>query len=165
VSAIGAAFAQRDIEPMNRRSLVRGPTGRPCICAAWKSCRTTSSPKSPRTQFLNFRPQPGLIARDPSRGSRIERVAYFGRASAGPAWFYDPVWHALLAGMGVVFEIRDDRWFDYSDVDVVIAHRTESPTMLRQKPASKLTNGWLAGTPALLANEPAYASLRRSSLD
>ena len=122
-------------------------------------------PKSSRTQFLNFWPQPGLIARDPSRGSRIERIAYFGRASAAPAWFYDPVWRALLVGMGVVFEIRDDRWFDYSDVDVVIAHRTESPTMLRQKPASKLINAWLAGTPALLANEPAYASLRRSGLD
>ena len=122
-------------------------------------------PGRPRTHFLNFWPQPGLIARDPSRGSRVERVAYFGRASNAPAWFFDPAWHAALATMGMVFEIRDDRWFDYSDVDVVLAHRNEAPTMLRQKPASKLTNAWHAGTPALLADEPAYASLLRSSLD
>ena len=122
-------------------------------------------PKNPSMQFLNFWPQPGLVVRDSSRGLRIERVAYFGRASTVPAWFHDPAWHAALAAMGMVFEIRDGRWFDYSDVDVVLAHRTEPPTVLRQKPASKLTNAWLAGTPALLANEPAYASLRKNSLD
>ena len=122
-------------------------------------------PNGPRTQFLNFWPQPGLVPRDPSRGCRIERMAYFGRASNAPAWFHDPAWHAAVASIGVAFEIRDDRWFDYSDVDIVLAQRTEAPTMLRQKPASKLTNAWLAGTPALLANEPAYAKLRRSDLD
>jgi hypothetical protein len=122
-------------------------------------------PETPRTQYLNFWPQPGLIARDPARGCRVERVAYLGRASNAPAWFFDPAWHAALAAMGMVFEIRDDRWFDYSDVDVVLALRNETPTMLRQKPASKLINAWHAGTPALLADEPAYASLLRSSLD
>ena len=119
----------------------------------------------PRTQFLNFWPQPGLVPRDPARGERIERMAYFGRASNAPPWFFASSWHAALAGIGISFEIRDDRWFDYSDVDIVLAHRTEAPTMLQQKPASKLTNAWLAGVPALLANEPAYACLRRSGLD
>jgi len=92
-------------------------------------------------------------------------MAYFGRASNAPAWFSAPSWHAALAGIGITFEIRDDRWSDDSDVDIVLAHRTEAPTMLRQKPASKLTNAWLAGVPALLANEPAHACLRRSDLD
>ncbi len=122
-------------------------------------------PTSERTHFLPFWPQAGLIPRHRSRGSRLQRMAYFGRTSAVPAWFYDPSWHSALASLGVMFEIRDDRWFDYSQVDVVLAHRTETPTMLRQKPASKLTNAWLAGTPALLADEPAYAKLRRSDLD
>jgi hypothetical protein len=122
-------------------------------------------PANARTHFLPFWPQAGLIARDPSRRSRLQRMAYFGRTSAAPAWFYDRAWHCALASMGVVFEIRDDCWFDYSQVDVVLAHRAETPTMLRQKPASKLINAWLARTPALLANEPAYASLRRSGLD
>lgn len=92
-------------------------------------------------------------------------MAYFGRSSSLPAWFHDPAWHAALAAIGVTFEIREARWFDYADVDVVLAHRVEAPTMLRQKPASKLTNAWRAGVPALLSNEPAYASLRASDLD
>ena len=37
--------------------------------------------------------------------------------------------------------------------------------MLQHKPASKLINAWLAGTPALLADEPAFAHLKRSALD
>ena len=37
--------------------------------------------------------------------------------------------------------------------------------MLRHKPASKLVNAWLAGTPALLADEPAFVRLKRSELD
>jgi hypothetical protein len=89
-------------------------------------------PASPRTRFLPFWPQPGLIARDPSRGSRLERIAYFGRTSSAPAWFYDPSWHLALASLGVVFEIRDGCWFDYSQVDAVLAHRAEAPTMLRK---------------------------------
>ena len=122
-------------------------------------------PKTARTAFVNFWPQPGLVARDARRGSRVERIAYFGRSSSLPAWFHDPAWHAALAAIGVTFEIREARWFDYADVDVVLAHRVEAPTMLRQKPASKLTNAWRAGVPALLADEPAYASLRASDLD
>jgi len=122
-------------------------------------------PRTARTAFLNLWPQPGLVARDPARGSRVERMAYFGRSSSLPAWFHDPAWHKALAAIGVTFEIRDTRWFDYSDVDVVLAHRVEAATMLRQKPASKLTNAWRAGVPALLANEPAYAALRAGDLD
>jgi hypothetical protein len=122
-------------------------------------------PRTARTAFVNFWPQPGLVARDAARGSRVERMAYFGRSSSVPAWFHDPAWHAALAAIGVTFEIREARWFDYADVDVVLAHRVEAPTMLRQKPASKLTNAWRAGVPALLADEPAYASLRASDLD
>src|SRR6266498_10489 len=37
--------------------------------------------------------------------------------------------------------------------------------MLKQKPASKLINAWRAGVPALVAEEPAYASLKTSTLD
>jgi hypothetical protein len=39
------------------------------------------------------------------------------------------------------------------------------PDVLRTKPATKLVNAWLAGTPALLGAEPAFAGLRRSELD
>jgi hypothetical protein len=61
--------------------------------------------------------------------------------------------------------VRDGQWFDYGQVDLVLAHRIEAATMLQHKPASKLVNAWLAGTPALLADEPAFARLKRSEFD
>jgi hypothetical protein len=67
-----------------------------------------------------------------------------------------------LAAIGVTFEIRDARWFDYSDVDVVLAPRRSSDDAAA-KPASKLTNAWRGGLP--FANEPAYAALRAGDLD
>ena len=121
--------------------------------------------RSPSERYLPLWPQPGLLPRDPSRGKRIERIAYFGRDSSVPPWFFDPDFHAALARLGVTFEIRTGDWHDYRDVDLVLAHRDEAPTMLRQKPASKLINAWLAGVPALLAPEPAFAALRESALD
>jgi hypothetical protein len=116
-------------------------------------------------RYLPLWPQPGLLPRDPARGDRLERLAYFGRDSSAPAWFFDPLFRVALARLGVAFELRTEAWHDYHDVDLVLAHRDEAPTMLREKPASKLINAWLAGVPALLAPEPAFNALRESALD
>jgi hypothetical protein len=110
-------------------------------------------------------PQPGLEPRNAVRGDTIERVAYFGRTGTAASWLQDVGFIERLRQLGVSFEIRDDRWYDYSDVDLILAHRLEAPVMLRHKPPSKLINAWLAGTPALLGDEPAFVNLRRSSLD
>ena len=110
-------------------------------------------------------PQPGLVARDPERADKLERIAYFGRTGTAASWLRDPLFIERLRQLGVEFEIREDRWYDYHDVDLILAHRLEAPVMLRHKPPSKLINGWLAGTPALLGDEPAFACLRQSSLD
>jgi hypothetical protein len=131
----------------------------------WEIVQNQSLPRSAEQSAIPVWPQPGLIARDPGRGARIERMAYFGRTGTASAWLAEPGFQAALAQLGVQFEIREDAWFDYSDVDLVLAHRMESPTMLQQKPASKLINAWHAGTPALLGDEPAYRALRRSDLD
>jgi hypothetical protein len=131
----------------------------------WEIVQNQSLARSAQQSAIPVWPQPGLIARDPGRGARIERMAYFGRTGTASAWLAEPGFHAALAQLGVQFEIREDAWFDYSDVDLVLAHRMESPTMLQQKPASKLVNAWHAGTPALLGDEPAYRALRRSDLD
>jgi hypothetical protein len=116
-------------------------------------------------RYLPFWPQPGLIARDPRRGIRIENMAYFGRDASMPQWLHDPRFVDSLKRIGITFSLRTREWHDYSDVDLVLAHRIASPTLLREKPASKLINAWHAGVPALLSDEPAYASLRRSDLD
>jgi hypothetical protein len=120
---------------------------------------------SPRARFVPHWPQPGLIPRETSRGPRIERIAYFGREDSIPAWYSDLEFRAQLARLGLVLEIRSKAWNDYGDVDVLLAHRDETPLMLRNKPASKLVNAWLACVPAILAPEPAFEQLKRSDLD
>ncbi len=120
---------------------------------------------APDERFVPHWPQPGLKPRDPARGARIGTVAYFGRAARLPPWLRSPAFRARLEALGVSLEVRESAWDDYRDVDLVIAARRESSLMLARKPASKLTNAWLAGVPALLADEPATAALRRGPLD
>src|SRR5262249_29736407 len=122
-------------------------------------------PDSDRRRFVPLWPQPGLLPRDPARGERVETVAYFGREGALPPWFREPLFVNELAQCGVRFEIRHDAWHDYREVDLVLAYRLETPSMLEVKPATKLYNAWLAGVPALLGEEPAYRALRQSDLD
>jgi hypothetical protein len=116
-------------------------------------------------RYIPLWPQPGLIPRDPRRGGRIECMAYFGRDESMPDWLRDPGFTQSLNRIGITFSLRTREWHDYSDVDLVLAHRIASPTLLHEKPASKLINAWHAGVPALLSDEPAYAALRRSGLD
>lgn len=120
---------------------------------------------APDELFIPSWPQPGLIARDPARANRVEKIAYFGRQDSLPPWFENGAFHAELARLGVTFDIRHLAWHDYHDVDLVLAHRIEAPTMLQQKPASKLSNAWLAGVPALLSPEPEYRRLRETPDD
>jgi len=119
----------------------------------------------PNERYLPLWPQPGLMARDVTRGARIETLAYFGRTSSAPPWFDDAAWHEALAARGIRFEIRERAWHDYRDVDVALAAREEAPAVLATKPATKLYNGWLARVPVIAAPEPAYAALRRSPFD
>jgi hypothetical protein len=156
----------RLLTPYHRSYVVGIRADRPPLHSCnWEIAQNDLAPKRSRMRYLPLWPQPGLITRDAARGSRIERIAYFGRTSSAPAWFYDGAFAGELSRLGVTFEIRDEQWFDYGQVDLVLAHRIEAATMLRHKPASKLVNAWLAGTPALLADEPAFARLKRSELD
>lgn len=120
---------------------------------------------SPRARFVPSWPQPALIARDASRGSCIRRAAYLGRTSAAPAWYFETGFRESLLAYGITFDVRTGGWNDYSQVDVVLAHRDENAAMLLRKPATKLVNAWLAEVPALVAPEPAIAELKRSDLD
>jgi hypothetical protein len=118
-----------------------------------------------RQFYIPFWPQPGLIRRDPARGSEIRKIAYMGETGTTSPWLLSDAFRQTLLAIGVELEVRRKRWADYSDVDLVLCHRREAPCMLLQKPASKLVNAWLAGSPALLGDEPAYANIRQSALD
>jgi len=122
-------------------------------------------------------PQPGLVARDPARGERIERVAYKGFLENLAPEFRADSWAATLAAMGIEWivdgmpfqgaatNLGASSWADFREVDAVLAVRPTQPGREHSKPATKLTNAWLAGVVPLLAPEPAFAELRRSELD
>jgi hypothetical protein len=110
-------------------------------------------------------PQPGILPRRAERAGKLECIAYFGRTGTAAAWLQSARFQERIGALGARFEIRENRWFDYQDVDVILAHRLEAPVMVTHKPPSKLINAWLAETPAMLGDEPAFVNLRRSPLD
>jgi hypothetical protein len=120
---------------------------------------------APHERYIPHWPQPGLLARDPARGSGVATLAYFGRLARLPQWLRGADFRARLKAMGIELRLSEAAWNDYHDVDLVIAARAEGPSMLERKPATKLTNAWLAGTPALLDDEPAFRALARTPLD
>jgi len=126
-----------------------------------------------RSFFMPHWPQPGLLARDPKRGDRMERIAYKGFVGNLIQEFRSARWQAFLSGQGMVFDddaVLDDsfaqpirsRFHDYREVDLVLAVRRGDT---RSKPASKLVNAWRAGIPALLSPDYAFEELRESPLD
>lgn len=120
---------------------------------------------APHERFVPLWPQPGLRARDSTRGAAIRRIAYHGRTGTAPAWFFDATLRAALEKRGIEFRIERTRWEDYREVDVSIAARDEAGAILATKPATKVYNGWLARVPVLAAAEPAYREIRHSAID
>jgi hypothetical protein len=121
--------------------------------------------------------QPGLIPRNASRGTRVERVAYVGARKQLHDDLADPHWADALRQRGLSWDLRmitfsgndqlytDHRWNDYSTTDIVVALRPPDVWNASSKPAAKLQNAWAAGTPAILSPEMPYRELRRSDLD
>lgn len=116
-------------------------------------------------QFVPQWPEPGLRPRDPARGDRFERIAYFGRRLWLAPELQAPEFAAAIAHQGMQFEIREDAWWDYSDVDAVVAIRSCHPALLATKPATKLVNAWIAGAVPLLGPEPAYREIGQAGID
>jgi hypothetical protein len=129
-----------------------------------------------RSFFVPLWPQPGLIPRDPSRGTRVENVGFKGYVgNLLPELREEPFARFLREhGMRLELDTVVDRdvsqpvqaaWHDYSEVDVVLALRPGSEREHTHKPATKLYNAWLAGVPAILSPDLAFRELRRSELD
>lgn len=117
-------------------------------------------------------PQPGIIPRDPARGTKIERLSFKGRLLNLDPVFHEDAFRAELAVRGIEFEIDafagergQHTWNDYATSDAALAVRNLTEYDARKKPASKLVNAWLAELPAILGPEPAFQELRRSQYD
>lgn len=130
-----------------------------------------------RRFFIPFWPQPGMIARDPGRGARIENVAFKGFLGNLHPAFREASWQQFLRDQGIrwladaapykrnAVDAAALEWNDFREIDLIVAVRAPDRELHPRKPATKLYNAWLAGVPALLGPEVAYRELRRSTLD
>jgi len=121
----------------------------------------------PGSVFMPHWPQPNLIPRDPARGNRFETLAFFGDPSNLAAELSSPSFaRELKSRAGVRFEIRKNtRWHDFADVDAVLAVRDFSRALHLNKPATKLYNAWLAGTPLIGGRDSAFSAEGRDEED
>jgi hypothetical protein len=144
----------------------RADSFRPAICHH-TIVQNPHNVLSPTDHLVQHWPQPGLIPRDISRGSRLETIGYMGNCLNLWSAFRDPSFERRLRDIGVTFQINEDpsNFHDYRNCDVVLAVRDLTESDYFAKPASKLVNAWLAGVPALLGPEPAYQALRTTPRD
>lgn len=116
--------------------------------------------------YMPHWPQPGLIPRDSTRGSRFENAAFYGVRETLAPELQQPSWEQQLSDLGLHWEIiNSNRWHDYSQTDVIIAIRSFDGDTYSSKPPSKLYNAWHAGIPAILGCDSAYRKERKSELD
>jgi hypothetical protein len=131
--------------------------------------QNASSADGRRALYLPHWPQPGLVARDPARGDALRVVLFPGTPQNLAADFSTPAWHRFLHERGIEFRCRyaadAAAWNDYRDVDALLAIRPGAMGLVRNKPAWKLFNAWLAGVPAILGPESGYRELREGPLD
>jgi Glycosyl transferases group 1 len=120
-------------------------------------------------------PQRGLIRRSPARKGRITSVGYKGNKNNLPEFARTPGWSTSLeaAGLKWVDDIPRFRgsshhtWHDFSSIDVTLCLRSDGipPGIIKQKPATKLINSWLAGCIPIVSSEPGYLELLRDGKD
>jgi hypothetical protein len=134
---------------------------------------------SARRFAVPFWPQPRLLPREASRGTRLERVGYIGLSENLHPGFHSEAWIRDLrdAGFEWVLHAVDYRgtgdpsalgaidWEDYRALDAIVAVRPDERGLASHKPANKLINAWRAGVPALAGAEFAFRELRRSEDD
>ena len=132
--------------------------------------------------FIPYWPQPGLLPRDPARGTKVRRIAFKGFDLNLHPYFFSQEWKSWLEGQGLEWVHHSlphgptetqgvgVDWHDYRDIDVIVAFRPPPKKHHdhrghTEKPASKLLNAWHAGVPAILPPEYPYREVRRSDLD
>lgn len=122
---------------------------------------------TPHSLFVPHWPQPSLIPRDPARGSRLEKISFFGDPDNLAPELQTPEWIGQLRReLGMFLDFKENKqWHDYSDTDVVLAIRDFSKSPHYHKPATKLYNAWLAGVPFIGGRDSAYAVDGRPGID
>jgi hypothetical protein len=134
--------------------------------------QNASSADGSRALHVPHWPQPGLLPRDAARGTTIRTVLFPGTPQNLDAGFAGVQWQAFLRAHAI--ELRcsygagaapEQAPNDHREVDVLLAVRPAAMGLVRNKPAWKLFNAWLAGVPAILGAESGYRELREGPLD
>ena len=169
---------QRDL-PRGSRAVLVGIRGdrREALIADFEVLQNGRLADGRRKFFIPYWPQPGLIPRDPARGTTIRRVSFKGFDRNLHPDLRRVEWREFLRLRGIGWEADSMdhaasetgelavRWHDYREVDAVVALRPGELAETAFKPATKLYNAWHAGVPALLGPEHAFRELRRGDLD
>jgi hypothetical protein len=170
VSGMDFGLRQRDVNSFLLAMRADGPLP---ASANFSGEQNTQGLPRPGAGLFPHLPQPGLIPRDPARGTRLETVSFKGGLGNLQEDFRSDAFREALAARGIALRLDlrltggDARltMHDYADVDAVLAVRNLTLADYRTKPASKLVNAWLAGVPAILGPEPAFRELRQDPLD
>ena len=120
--------------------------------------------------------QPGLLSRDSTRGSRIERIGFLGFSQNLHPGFQSREWTESLRARGISWSDNSvlwrtggldsiPDWTDLREFDLIVAIRPDVADLHLNKPALKLRNAWRAGIPAVIGPEYASRCLRTSDLD
>lgn len=114
----------------------------------------------PWSDFIPHWPQPRLVPRVETRGDRFENLRFYGdRPNLDPRLADRAFAEKVRESFGLVMEcVPAERWHDYSDTDCVLGVRQLSRKPFLSKPATKLTNAWLAGVPFLGGADSAFRS-------
>ena len=122
--------------------------------------------RSSNAFFIPHWPQPGLIPRNRSRGPLVESAAYFGHDWSIPEWLKSGGQLSQALGASrISYHLQNKVWNDYENVDIALAFRDEADVVLEQKPATKVTNAWLAGAIPIVYPEPEYARVVRHGIN
>jgi hypothetical protein len=126
-----------------------------------------------RARHIPGFPQRGLRPRAPHRRS-VATVFFKGNPESVPDYLREKEFRDALRdrGLRLVLDVppttsgSEQRWHDFSDVDVALCVR--APTrdgLLLNKPATRLVNAWCAGVIPLVSPEPAYLELLNDGVD
>jgi hypothetical protein len=157
--------ADRGRMPFAQLHVQQNPVGTTLANSSWLGRLEKKLFRHNTNHFIYYWPQPGLIRRDPSRGTGFQNIVFQGRERHLAKELRTDAFKKDVERLGLTFipQFSKVHWNDYSDVDCVIAIRDTKGLRHTNKPATKLYNAWHAGVPAILNPESAY--LAESELD
>jgi hypothetical protein len=135
---------------------------------------TRTSIVKPWQRWVPPLPQRGLLPRRPERQGRIHCLTFKGNPENVPSELLSRAWSDSLASRGIRWWLdtpartdgSDQCWHDFTEVDAALCMR--HPLRARdaaRKPATRLTNTWVAGCVPFAAREPGYLELGRDGRD